>query len=234
MTVIGSARRIDNLKALEQTIVSDGLGTFVPVQCDQRREEDLEKLFQHIEQNFGCLHASIINAGSSQPGPILRGDTNIWREMMEVNVLGTAICLRESAKLLGKTGRENGHIVVIGSGLGHRVPPAPIMHFYSATKHAVRALTEGLRMELHAEKSKILVTHLSPGPVNTEAPTKMFPQMPADKVKELLYAEYRPLSPQDIADTVLFVLNAPPTVNLNEIAINPADGEAIPRPKQFT
>ena len=84
--------------------------------------------------------------------------------MLDVNVLGLCICTREAYKLMEKGGIDDGHFVNINSMSGHRIVGLP---FYSATKFAVTALTEGLRRELRAKKSQIRCTSISPGLVET-------------------------------------------------------------------
>lgn len=126
------------------------------------------------------------------------------------------------------------------------------MHFYAATKCAVLALAQGLRLELVGIQSKIRVTvtamailrnlalsnnfspfqHLSPGPVRTEASSSMFPNMKDPQAE--LFANYTPLESDDIANAILYAILAPPNVNVNEIVVNPIQGDSIPRPKHLS
>ncbi|OQV23149.1 putative Dehydrogenase/reductase SDR family member 11 [Hypsibius exemplaris] len=227
MIVVGAARREDRLKALESEI--QGTGTFHGIRCDLTNEKEIIGLFADIEARFGGLDVCVNNAGIAKAGPILEGSTETWTEMLQLNVLATAICLRESVRLMHN--RDSGHVIIVGSNIGHKVPPAPVMHFYSATKFAVRALADGLRQELIAEKSKVRVTHLAPGPVRTESTMTLFPNVP--NINKILYKEYNPLEACDVAAAALYALTAPPNVNVNEIILNPIEGESIPRPKQF-
>ncbi|XP_035768320.1 dehydrogenase/reductase SDR family member 11-like [Neolamprologus brichardi] len=95
---------------------------------------------------------------------------------------------------------------------GHHVYPFPDLHFYTGTKFAVTALTEGLRQELRAEKTHIRATSISPGLVDTQFASRLHPDEP-EKVAAL-YSEFRPLEPKDIASAVTYVLSAPPHVQV--------------------
>src|SRR4051812_23945105 len=96
----------------------------------------------------------------------MSGDTERWREMLDVNVLGLCIATREAVQDMERRGVA-GHVVHVSSMAGHRIP-GPQTGVYAATKFAVRALTEALRQELRAKKSPIRVTAISPGHVETE------------------------------------------------------------------
>ena len=95
----------------------------------------------------------------------MTGSSDDWREMLEVNVLALCICTREAIADMRKRG-DDGHIVHIASMAAYRVPLRSGV--YSATKFAVRSLTEGLRCELRAAKSGIRISAVSPGFVETE------------------------------------------------------------------
>jgi len=88
-----------------------------------------------------------------------------WKTMFDVNVMGLCICTREAVKLMREAGIDDGHIININSVLGHIVKS---MIAYCGTKHAVTALTEGLRQELLESKTHIRSTAISPGYVETE------------------------------------------------------------------
>lgn len=96
------------------------------------------------------------------------------------------------------------------SNLAHYVPSYGPFHFYSATKHAVRALTEGLRQELRALKSPIKVTCVSPGLVKSS----IFKNSMGESFDKHLYENYPSISPSDVASTIEFVLATPPHVQV--------------------
>ncbi|XP_006801675.2 dehydrogenase/reductase SDR family member 11-like [Neolamprologus brichardi] len=157
----------------------------------------------------------INNAGLAHPEPLLSGETSGWKNMMDVNILGLSICTREAYQSMKERNVDDGHIININSMSGHRVLPSASTHFYTATKFAVTALTEGLRQELRAEKTHIRATSISPGLVETEFGPRLFKDDP-DKAAGL-YSEYKPLEAKDVASSVVYVLSAPPHVQIGDI-----------------
>merc|ERR1711893_15889 len=106
-------------------------------------------------------------------GPLVSGETWKFRNMLELNVLALTICTREAIQSMKERGVDDGHIVHVSSGAAYSIPPGYDATFYSATKWAVRGLTEGLRSELRALKSNIRVSSVSPGFVKTEFAIRM-------------------------------------------------------------
>ncbi|PSN58402.1 Dehydrogenase/reductase SDR family member 11 [Blattella germanica] len=138
--------------------------------------------------------------------------------MIDVNVMGLSICTREALKSMKQKGMDQGHIIHINSLAGHYDVVQPGFHMYSATKHAVTALTEGLRRELVDKGSKIRVTSISPGLVDTEILRRgTVDNVDADE----LYKKAPSLNPKDISDAVLYVLGTPPHVQIHELTIQP-------------
>jgi len=159
-TVIGVARNFDVLKSTSDEINSQGPGKMLPFKCDVTKEDEILLVFNEISSRFGSLYGCINNAGLAHQASLMNGETKQWKEMLDVNVMGLCICTREACKLM----TSGGHVVHLNSLSGHRVTSP----FYSATKFAVTALTEGLRRELRANNSKIRITSISPGVVETE------------------------------------------------------------------
>uniref|UniRef100_A0A6I8QMH2 Dehydrogenase/reductase (SDR family) member 11 n=1 Tax=Xenopus tropicalis TaxID=8364 RepID=A0A6I8QMH2_XENTR len=131
-------------------------------------------------------------------------------DKIEVNVLALSICTREAYQSMKERNIDDGHIININSMSGHRVLPSTVMHFYSATKYAVTALTEGLRQELREEKSHIRATSISPGLVETGFAFKLLDNDPEKAAAT--YESIKCLKAEDIASTVVYVLSAPPHV----------------------
>ena len=111
-----------------------------------------------------------------------------------------------------------GQVIHISSMSAHRVPPGSGV--YSATKYAVRSLTEGLRQELHAEQSSIRVCAISPGFVETEFAAQYHQSEEAAKAT---YSRYTVLQPEDIAQAVKYVLEQPPHVQLHDLLMRPTE-----------
>ncbi|XP_069683474.1 dehydrogenase/reductase SDR family member 11-like [Periplaneta americana] len=163
----------------------------------------------------GAVDILINNAGADRINTLMEGPVENWRTVLDLNVLGLSICTKEAIQSMKSRGVDDGHIIHIGSVLGHAVPPQEFpVRMYSASKHAVKALTEGLRRELGSQKSKIRVTCISPGIVKTEF-------MQASGVGEEFYDRAVSLQPRDIADAVVYALGTPPHVQIHDIIIKP-------------
>lgn len=132
-------------------------GKLFAVQADVTKEEEIIRAFQWTQKNLGPVHILINNAGLALTGNLIDSKTEVFKNTLDVNVLGLCVATREAVKTM----RENnvdGHVVNINSVAGHRVPPIPGLNVYAASKFAVTALTETLRQELNSVKSKIKVT----------------------------------------------------------------------------
>ena len=195
-------------------------GSFTPIQCDVREESAVLNVFSLIRAKFGRLDICINNAGLAKLASLTEGDTDDWRLMLEVNVLGLSIVARESVKLMTEASITEGHIFNIGSMAGHRIPGDPSTHFYSATKFAVTTLTEGLRRELRAAKKPIRVTLISPGIVETEFMPRF---RESEEAAKLLYSSMHALQGQDIAQVIENALALPSHVDVNDIMIRPTE-----------
>ncbi|XP_069684395.1 dehydrogenase/reductase SDR family member 11-like [Periplaneta americana] len=215
LRVAGLARRVDKIQELAQSL-TDAPGTLHAIKCDLSKEEDILSAFSQIEE-LGGVDILINNAGVLFESLLSQGSTVEWRSMWDVNVLGLSICTREAFRSMRERQQDHGHMIHINSIAGHYDVGKEGMHMYSATKHAVTALTEGLRRELVALHSNIRVTSISPGLVETE----MFLVGMESIDAEELYSKWPSLKPQDIADAVVYVLGTPPHVQIHELTIKP-------------
>ncbi|XP_004558278.3 dehydrogenase/reductase SDR family member 11 isoform X1 [Maylandia zebra] len=216
MKVVGCARDVGKIQKLAAECQSAGHpGVLVPFKCDLSKEEEILSMFAAIKEQHKGVDVCINNAGLAHPEPLLSGKTSGWKNMMDVNILGLSICTREAYQSMKERNVDDGHIININSMSGHRVLPNATTHFYTATKFAVTALTEGLRQELRAEKTHIRATSISPGLVETEFGPRLFKDDP-DKAAGL-YSEYKPLEAKDVASSVVYVLSAPPHVQIGDI-----------------
>ncbi|RXG61337.1 Dehydrogenase/reductase SDR family member 11 [Armadillidium vulgare] len=139
---------------------------------------------------------------------------------MDVNVIALCLCTKLAVKSMRERNVDDGQIINISSMSGHRVTPSDSTHFYAGTKFAVKALTEGYRQELRVAKSHIRVSMVSPGIVETEFIGRM--QNDFEKAKEH-YSALESLQAEDIANTVLHIISAPPRVEINDILIRPTE-----------
>nr|XP_009859978.1 dehydrogenase/reductase SDR family member 11-like [Ciona intestinalis] len=213
MKVVGCARNEEKLKQIASEINGKGQGEMFPFKCDVKEETQILEMFKFVKEKFETVHVMVNNAGLGSKAPLMSGKTEEWKNMLYVNVLGLSICTREAIQLMKATNVDDGHVININSMSGHRVA---YKAFYSATKFAVTALTEGTRKELREIDSQIRVTSISPGVVKTEFGSRIDTKTPGSSYPymETVYVE-------DIADSVLYVLQAPSHVDVNEIYIRP-------------
>ncbi|MGB3493704.1 MAG: SDR family NAD(P)-dependent oxidoreductase [Elainellaceae cyanobacterium] len=208
------ARRQEKLESLAAEI--ENLGSEVRTyQTDLRQESQIIKMFEAIRSEWGGVDVLINNAGLGHKQSLMMGDTEAWREMLEVNVLALCMCTREAIQDMQAKGSK-GHIVQVSSMSAHRVPAGSGM--YSASKFAVRSLTEGLRLELRAADSSIRVSAVSPGYVETEFAEKY--TQSAEKASEL-YGKFPVLQPEDVAEAVSYLLSQPDHVQVHDILVRP-------------
>jgi NADP-dependent 3-hydroxy acid dehydrogenase YdfG len=211
-----TARREERLEELAAQIAAEYPSTdLLALPCDLRDPRAIEHLFARIRESWGGVDLMINNAGLGRRSPLCSGSTEHWREMLEVNVLALCICTREAVQDMKARG-DRGHVVHIASMASHRVPPNSGV--YSASKYAVRSLTEGLRLELREAQSDIRVSAISPGFVETEF-AEVYHGRP-DAARET-YGRFNVLQPEDIAEAVAYVLCAPAHVQVHDMLIRP-------------
>ena len=208
--VVLAARREDRLNALAAEL---GEGTFA-APADVRDPAACAALVARTVERFGSLDILVNNAGLGLYGSIAEGDPEDWREMFDVNVLGVLYTTRAAVRYMLERG--SGDIVFISSLAGRRVPRTDGT-VYAATKHALSAIAEGLRMDVH-EKG-IRTINVEPGLVRTEFPESSHPSAQ----KYYAEKEYTPLEAGDVAAAVVYALDQPPRVSVNEILIRPTE-----------
>jgi NADP-dependent 3-hydroxy acid dehydrogenase YdfG len=204
------ARRVARLEALAREVG----GEIAVVGTDMRVEADVLRLVATARERFGGVDALVNNAGLGRKAPVSSAPTELWREMLETNVLGLLIATREAVQDMERRGVA-GHVVHVSSMAGHRVP-GPDSGVYAATKFAVRAVTEGLRQELRARQSPIRVSSVSPGQVDTEF-TDVF--VGAGNVPPP--RGIRQLDAADVAHAVVWILAQPAHVEVHDLQVRP-------------
>ncbi|XP_069683511.1 farnesol dehydrogenase-like [Periplaneta americana] len=214
LKVVGLARRVERVQELEKSLKS-APGKLYPRKCDVTKEEEVKEAFKWVKDNLGGTDILINNAGVGSINTLTDGPVENWRKIFDLNVLALSMCTKEALQSMKEKGVDDGHIVHINSVVGHKVMEQAAM--YSSSKHAVTALTEGLRRELVNQKSKIRVTSVSPGRVRTEI------GQASGATPEMLKArkDLPTLQSEDVADAVLYVLGAPPHVQIHELMIKP-------------
>ncbi|XP_051962486.1 dehydrogenase/reductase SDR family member 11-like [Xyrauchen texanus] len=222
MKVVGCARNLQQIEKLATECISGGFsGTLIPYKCDLSEEEQILAMVTWIKAQHQGIDVCINNAGLALPEPILSGKTSGWRTMMDVNVIGLSVCTREAYQSMKERNVDDGHIININSLCGHRVWNVADIHFYTATKYAVTALTEGLRQELLESKTHIRATSISPGIVETEFTYRLFSHVPGKAAAT--FKSIKCLEADDIAIAVMYVLSAPPHVQIGELQMLPVE-----------
>jgi NADP-dependent 3-hydroxy acid dehydrogenase YdfG len=181
---------------------------------DIRDRQQTKEAMDHLPKLWKNIDVLINNAGlAAGLTPIQEGSVDDWDQMIDTNIKGLLYITRKVAPLMAE--RSSGHIVNISSIAAKEVYESG--NVYCATKHAVDAITKGMRIDL--VKYNVRVTSISPGMVDTEFSLVRFKgdKARADKVYEGLI----PLSAEDVADAVWFALSRPPHVNINDMLIMP-------------
>jgi len=208
------ARRLEKLHAIQQDLSAPD-ARFLCIQTDLRDEDSILKMFATVRDTWGGVDILVNNAGIGHMASLMTGATQDWKEMLDVNVLALCVCTREAVQDMRSRG-DQGHVIHISSMSGHRVPARSAM--YAATKYAVRALTEALRLELRVAKSAIRITSISPGTVETEFAYQL---TKSEEIAKEIYSEFKVLEAIDIAKTVQYVLESPLHMEVNDVLIRP-------------
>ncbi|GAB0095663.1 hypothetical protein DMENIID0001_110680 [Sergentomyia squamirostris] len=216
MVVVGLARRVNQVEALKNDLPDELQKNLHSMQCDVSNEEDIVRVFSLVIEKFNGIDVLINNAGvgSALGNDLIASDnTASIRKILDTNVLGLVFCTREAYKSMEKHGR-NSHVIHINSIVGQKnfndFLPARSRNMYTPSKCAVTAITEIHRQEFIRSKHHIKVTSISPGLVRTELPPKSF-----------IEENSAILEPQDISQSILYVLGTPPHVQVHELTVKP-------------
>ncbi|MBW4471721.1 MAG: SDR family NAD(P)-dependent oxidoreductase [Stenomitos rutilans HA7619-LM2] len=216
-TVAIAARRSDRLNKLAKHITEKG-GQVLSITADVSDEDQVNVMMQKTQAEFGRVDILINNAGVMLLGMIDGANTEDWRRMINLNVLGLMYATHKVLPLMKAQGE--GHIVNISSVAG-RVANAG-SGVYNASKWAVGAFSEALRKEVY--QNNIRVTIIEPGLVATELPQ----HVTDPKAKETtanFYGSVKNLDAEDIAAAIVYAVTQPSHVNVNEILIRPTEQE---------
>ncbi len=203
-------RREDRLASLQKELGK--ITRVITLNFDVRNKEDVFSKIQGLPKEFSEIDILINNAGNAHGlSSIADGDTEDWDAMMDINVKGLLYVTK--AVLPTMLRREKGQIINIGSTAGKEVYPNG--NVYCASKHAVDALNQGMRMDLNGKG--IRVGAINPGMVETEFSEVRFKGDTdrADKV----YQGFTPLKPEDIANIIWFSVSLPSHVNIADLTV---------------
>jgi NADP-dependent 3-hydroxy acid dehydrogenase YdfG len=205
-------RRKDRLQALEKSLGS--LTKVTTLAFDVRNLNDVKSAVHSLSSEWKSIDVLINNAGNAHGlDPIQTGSTEDWDAMIDINVKGLLYVSKEV--MPGMISRANGHIVNIGSIAGKEVYPNG--NVYCASKHAVDAITNGMRMDLNPYGIK--VTGIHPGLVETEFSIVRFK---GDETRAAtVYKGLDPLTGKDIAELILFTITRPAHVVVADMIVLP-------------
>ncbi|MEE4286982.1 MAG: SDR family NAD(P)-dependent oxidoreductase [Mariniphaga sp.] len=214
--LIITGRRYNRLISLKNKIENETSAKVFILNFDVRNRQETEKAFEGLPKEWKNIDILINNAGlAAGLSRIDNGDTEDWEQMIDTNIKGLLYITRlVSAKMIE---RREGHIVNISSIAGRET--YPMGNVYCATKHAVQALTKGMRIDFL--KHGIKVSSVAPGAVNTEFSLVRFKG--DEQRAKSVYDGFTPLYAQDIAETILFVVTRPKHVNIDDILVMPTD-----------
>lgn len=215
--VAGGARRIDRLDALKAEIEQQGGETFVQ-KLDVTKKAECDAFVDAVVKKWSSVDILVNNAGLMPLSFFKNMQINEWDRMIDVNLKGVIYCT--AAVIPHMMAKKSGHIVNLSSIAGRVVFPAGSV--YCATKHAVTAFSEGLRQEF-SQRSGIRVTCIEPGVVDTELNNSITDASLAKFVQSTKQMES--LKAQDIANAILFAVDSPNYVNVNEIMLRPTSQE---------
>ena len=215
-SVVLGARRVDRIQALAAELTGTG-GKAIAIATDVTDYDQVKRLVDAAVQAYGRVDVMINNAGLMPHSPLERLKIDDWDRTIDVNIKGVLYGI--AAALPHMKQQKSGHIINVSSVAGHKVTPGGAV--YAATKHAVRALTEGLRQEV--KPYNIRTTIISPGAVATELPDSVTEPDVAENVHK--FYEKFAIPADSFARAVVFAMSQPDDVDINEILFRPTRQE---------
>lgn len=214
--LIISGRRKEKLEKLKQELIANYQQKVFSIELDVRNQKEVESKINSLPEEWNKIDLLLNNAGLAVGvTPVQEGIIDDWERMIDTNLKGLLYVTRAIIPLMIE--RKKGQIINITSIAGKEVYPGG--NVYCATKHAVDAITKGMRIDLLPHNIK--VCSLAPGMVDTEFSLVRFK---GDSEKaEQVYNGFTPLYAEDIAETVEFIATRPAHVNINDILIMATD-----------
>lgn len=210
------ARRKNLLDELADYLIKEYNIKCISIECDIRNYEKLNSKIESLPDEWKNIDILINNAGLARGmDKIHEADISDWEEMIDTNIKGLLYTTRIIAP--GMVERHEGHIINIGSVAGWQAYPGG--NVYCGTKHAVKALSEGMIIDLNG--TGVRVTNLDPGLVKTEFSYVRF-HGDSERAKKI-YESYTPLTGRDIAEAALFAVTRPAHVTVQDMMVTPTD-----------
>ena len=209
--VVLGARRVDLITALADDLAGQG-GKALAIATDVTHYDQVQKLVDAAVQTYGRVDVMINNAGVAPISQLERIKVDEWDQMIDVNIKGVLYGIAAALPYMKQ--QKAGHILNVSSVAAYTITPATAV--YSATKQAVRALSEGLRQEV--KPYNIRTTVISPGAIATELPNGVS----EPEIAEAVRAFYEIALPaESFAQAVAFAISQPDEVDVNEILFRP-------------
>jgi NADP-dependent 3-hydroxy acid dehydrogenase YdfG len=211
------ARRIDRLTELtrELTALPSEPDVFA-FRLDVRDRDAVNEILSQLPEEWRAIDILFNNAGLSRGlTKLYENDPQDWEEMIDTNIKGLLYCTR--AIVPGMIERGGGHVISMGSTAGHQTYAGGAV--YCASKAAEKAIMEGLRIDLIGKP--VRTTSIDPGMTETEFSSVRFRGNNEQAAK--VYADITPLTPEDVAETVVFAATRPPHVNIHTIVMTTID-----------
>jgi len=209
-----AARRKDRIDELASAIEADG-GKALAIETDVGDEEQANAFVELTNDQLGRLDILVNNAGVMLLGPVAGADTEHWRRMLDVNLLGLLYCTHAALPIMGAAG--SGDVINVSSvagriaGMGSGV--------YNMTKWGVTGFSEALRQE--CARANVRVTAIEPGWVDTELQGHNEHPLVVEAMNKQIDAIEKVLEPEDIARAIVFAVTQPEHVSINEMLIRP-------------
>lgn len=214
--VVLGARRLERIQGLADELAKRG-GQALALATDVTDREQVKRLVDAAVERYGRIDVVINNAGLMPHSPLERLKIDDWDRTIDVNIKGVLYGI--AAALPHMKREKRGHIINVSSVAGHKVSQGGAV--YAATKHAVRALSEGLRMEV--KPYNIRTTVISPGAVATELPNSITERDVSENIHKFYEAYAIPA--ESFARAVAFAISQPDDVDINEILFRPTRQE---------
>ena len=215
--IAAGARRVDRLESLKNDIEKEN-GNILIQKLDVTKKADCDSFIDEVIKKWGTIDILVNNAGIMPLSFFKNLKVHEWDQMIDVNIRGVLYCT--AAVIPHMLNKRSGHIINISSVAGRVVFKAGSV--YCATKHAITAFSEGLRQEF-SQRANIRVTCIEPGVVATEL-TNTITDKSLEKYVEST-KQMNALHAEDIANAILFAVDSPSHMNVNEILVRPTSAE---------
>lgn len=214
--VIG-ARRVDELAALADSL-RDSTGQVRYQATEVSDKQQVQALVDFALAEFGQIDVLVNNAAIMPSSFLVKNDTDEWDRLIDINIKGVLYGI--GAVLSHMRERNSGHIINVSSTAAHE-DISPFTTVYSMTKHAVRNITEGLRKEEGMVGSKIRVTEMAPGGIDTDLKKTVTDPGMKEAVMTAYEDKSQLLSAEDMARAIVYAINEPENIAVNSIVVRP-------------